>query len=228
MKTAIITGANKGIGFETAKQLLQRNYKVIFTARNKEKGLKAVNKLSTYKENIIFLEMDVADENSIKKAVNEISGLNINLDVIINNAGILINRKNIIDANSDEILQTFITNTLGPILVIQNFLPYLNNNGRIINVSSGLGLFSEMSDYAPVYSISKAALNAVTKQFAFSLADKNISVNSVSPGWVKTDMGGKEAPRTLEEGAETIVWLADEAPDNLTGKMIRDKKIMNW
>ncbi len=199
MKTALITGANKGIGFETARQLLERNFKVILTARNEKRGLQAVDKLNKYGSNIEFLLLDVEDEESIKNAAGDFNKLEIKLDVIINNAGILLDNESINTTNYEIIFKTLKINTIGPILVIQNFLPYLNDYGRIINVSSGLGLFSEMSDFAPVYSISKAALNAVTKQFSFSLAEKNISINSVSPGWVKTDMGGPNAVRPVEK-----------------------------
>ena len=172
--------------------------------------------------------MDVGDEESIKQAAREVRSKKIRLDIIVNNAGVLLDTKSINEVSSQKIITTFRINTLGPILVVQSFLPIMNENGRIINVSSGLGAFSEMSDYAPTYSISKSALNAVTKQFSFSLAEKNISVNSVSPGWVKTDMGGDNAVRTVEKGAETIVWLAEEASQNLTGRFFRDKKEISW
>jgi NAD(P)-dependent dehydrogenase (short-subunit alcohol dehydrogenase family) len=228
MKTALVTGANKGIGLEVVGQLLDRNFNVILTSRNRDKGLRVIENLKNYEEKLLFVQMDVGDEESIKKAVKEVQSKNLKIDVIVNNAGILLDSESINEVSSEKILTTFRINTLGPILVIQNFLPVMNKNGRIINVSSGLGAFSEMSSYAPVYSISKSALNAVTKQFSFSLAENNISVNSVSPGWVKTDMGGRNATRTVEKGAETIVWLADEAPHNLTGKFFRDKKELDW
>lgn len=228
MKTVLITGANKGIGFEVAKQLLERNFKVILTGRNKDKGLLAVKNLKMNEEKVLFVKMDVGDEESIKKAAKEVQTKNLKIDVIVNNAGVLLDTESINEVSSENILTTFRVNTFGPILVIQNLLPLLNKNGRIINVSSGLGAFSEMSSYAPTYSISKTALNAVTKQFSFSLEEKSISVNSVSPGWVKTDMGGSNATRSVEKGAETIVWLAEEAPHNLTGKFFRDKKELDW
>ncbi len=226
MKTALITGANKGIGFQTAKELAELNFNVFLSARNEKKGQEAVKKIN--KSNVTFLQLDVSDEESIEKAARKFGMFNLHLDVIINNAGILLGRKNIIEESKNNILETFVTNTLGPILVIQKFLKYLNDNARIINVSSGLGSLNEMSDYAPAYSVSKAALNAVTKQFSFSLKNKNISVNSVSPGWVKTDMGGPFATRELEEGAETIIWLATEAPQKFTGMFFRDKKEILW
>ena len=228
MKTALVTGANKGIGLEVARQLLSRNFKVILTARNKNKGLLAINSLRVEEKTLDFIQLDVEDEISVKKAAKEAQSKNLKIDVIVNNAGVLLDKESINEVSAEKLLKTFKINSLGPILVIQNFLPLMNKNGRIINVSSGLGAFSEMSSFAPSYSISKSALNAVTKQFSFSLADKNISVNSVSPGWVKTDMGGTNAERTVEKGAETIVWLADEAPQKLTGKFFRDKKEIDW
>ncbi len=228
MKTALVTGANKGIGLEVVKQLLERSFKVILTSRDRDKGLLAIQSLKKYKEKILFVQMDVGNEDSIIKAAKDVQSKNLTIDVIVNNAGVLLDSENINEVSSEKILTTFEINTLGPILLIQNFLPLMNENGRIINVSSGLGAFSEMSSYAPVYSISKSALNAVTKQFSFSLAELNISVNSVSPGWVKTDMGGSNATRTVEKGAETIIWLAEEAPHNLTGRFFRDKKELDW
>ncbi len=228
MKTALVTGANKGIGLEVVKQLLLLNFRVILASRNEERGLEAINKLKKYTDNLFFVQMDVGDEESVKRAASEVRSMNFRLDVIINNAGILLDSKSINEVSPEIILTTLNINTVGPILVIQNFLSLVNEKARIINVSSGLGSFGEMSDYAPIYSISKAALNAVTKQFSFSLAEKNISVNSVSPGWVRTDMGGSNAVRSVEKGAETIVWLSEKAPQILTGKFFRDKKEFNW
>ena len=126
-----------------------------------------------------------------------------------------------------------LTNTIGPMLVTQQFLPLLenstsDNSARIINLSSKLGQLSTMDDTAPAYSISKTALNALTRQQASVLADKNIVVNAVSPGWVRTDMGGKNADLSVEQGADSIVWLASQAPPSLTGQFIRDREQIEW
>ena len=149
MKTALVTGANKGIGLEVVKQLLNRNFNVILTSRNRDKGLRAIEKLKNHEEKLLFVQMDVGNEDSIKKAAKEVQSKNIKIDVIVNNAGVLLDSESINEVSSEKILTTFRVNTLGPILVIQNFLPIMNKNGRIINVSSGLGAFSEMSSYAP-------------------------------------------------------------------------------
>jgi NAD(P)-dependent dehydrogenase (short-subunit alcohol dehydrogenase family) len=153
------------------------------------------------------------------------------LDVLINNAGILDhNERSIFDLTADRLRRMLETNTIGALLVTQAFLPLLrkSESGRIINVSSGAGQLSDMGTWAPAYSISKTALNGVTGQFAAALARSNIAVNSVCPGWVKTDMGGHEATRSVEEGADTIVWLATEAPQSMTGSFVHDRKPIPW
>lgn len=172
--------------------------------------------------------MDVSLEKSIAEAFIEFKKLKIKLDVIINNAGILLDKTDILKLNTDLLEKTIYTNTFGTFWVTKTFLPSLNNGGRIINISSGLGSLNEMSDYAPAYSISKAAMNAITKQFSFALQSKQIAVNSVSPGWVRTDMGGVNASRSVTEGADTAVWLASEANIKLTGKFFRDRKEISW
>ena len=228
MKTVLVTGANKGIGFEICRQLGTLDFHVILSARNCERGTAAANTLRELGYKIDFLQMDVSDEKSIKDAINEFKKLGVKLDVLINNAGILLDKTNILNLETDILEKTIYTNTIGAFWVIKTFLPLLNNDGRIINISSGLGSLNEMSDYAPAYSISKAAMNAITKQFSIALKNKNIAVNSLSPGWVRTDMGGKGASRSVEKGAETAVWLAADAPINLTGKFLRDRKEIEW
>ena len=229
MNTVLITGGNRGIGFEVAKELLQRNFKVYLGSRKLSNGLGAVEKLREFGTEVHPLELDVSNEDNIIKAASEFKKQGSTLDVLINNAAILIDGKDKIDKLKSKIFnETISVNTLGPILVTQRFLPFIKSPGRIINVSSGYGSLEIMTDNPPAYSISKTALNAVTKLFAYKLKDKNISVNSVSPGWVRTDMGGSEAPRSLQEGAETIVWLANEAPINLTGRFLRDKNDLDW
>lgn len=228
MKTALVTGANKGIGFEIVRQLLGLGYNVFLSSRNKEKGILAVEKLSDFNDKIHFLQMDVSSEESIISAAKQLRKNNYELDVLVNNAAILIDKTNITSMGPGVFTETFNTNTLGVILVIQHFLDLLKNGSKIINVSSGWGALNEMLDSSPAYSISKTALNAVTKQFAATLSERNISVNSVCPGWVKTDMGGMDANRSVEKGAETIIWLCESDQESITGKFLRDKKEISW
>ena len=228
MKTVLVTGANRGIGFEICRQLGELGFHIFLSARNNEKGNEAVEKLKASGLTIHFLHMDVADEQSIENASSNFGKLSLNLDVLINNAGMLKDSNDITKMPTKELQETLNTNSVGAFIVIREFLPYLKSGSRIINVSSSAGSLTSMSTYAPAYSISKAALNAITKQYAAALEKKNIAVNSVCPGWVRTDMGGMNASRSVKKGAETIVWLATDAPINKTGLFWRDKKIIDW
>ena len=228
MKTALVTGANKGIGFEISKLLAEKGFMVFLSARDNEKGNKAADELKKKGLNVEFLQMDVADKDSINKAAEQFKQKSGNLDVLINNAAILIDDVDITKLDLDTLQQTLTTNTIGPFLVIKSFLPFMKGGARIINISSDSGSLARMRNKAPAYSISKTALNAVTRQFAASLKRRGIAINSVHPGWVRTDMGGLIAPRSLKKGAETPIWLATEAPIELTGKYLYDKEEMEW
>ena len=177
-----------------------------------------------------FISLDVSDPESIRNAVHLVSAAADHLDVLVNNAGVILEGDNsIAQLDPETVIKTFQTNTLGPLLVTQAFLPLLakSKSPRVINVSSGGGQLADgMDTWAPAYCLSKTALNAVTCLFAAALP--NFSINSVCPGWVRTDMGGANATRSLEEGADTIVWLATEAPTNLTAKFLRDRKVIAW
>ena len=205
-KTAFITGANKGIGQEVARQLAQRGFAVFIGARDMDKGRVAAEELCQQGYEATFIHIDVTSPLSIKNACGTFSQKADHLDVLINNAAILEDHgETIIKLNAEMLDRTLKANVVGPILVTQDFLPFLQKSpqgGRIINVSSGVGSLSRMGTYAPAYSISKTALNAVTKQFAGALQPNNIAVNCVDPGWVRTDMGGSGASRPVEKGAE--------------------------
>jgi NAD(P)-dependent dehydrogenase (short-subunit alcohol dehydrogenase family) len=225
---ALVTGANKGIGLEVVRQLATRGWRVFLTGRSLASVRKAASPLGP---SVIPVPLDVTSRVSIEAALSVVSQSVTHLDVLINNAGILDHDEgSIFDLHAQRLRRMFETNTIGPLLVTQTFLPWLrkSESGRIINVSSGSGQLSDMGTWAPAYSISKTALNGVTGQFAAALSDSNIAVNSVCPGWVKTDMGGRDAPRSVEQGADTIVWLATEAPQTLTGRFIRDRKPILW
>jgi NAD(P)-dependent dehydrogenase (short-subunit alcohol dehydrogenase family) len=228
-KTALVTGANKGIGFEVARDLARLGLRVFLGARNAKTGRTAAEKLRN-EGDVIFLEIDVSAETSIRTAAEEFSRQSDQLDVLVNNAGILLDDGQDALAVTREVFEnTLRTNTLGPWLVAQAFVPVLKRSraARIVNVSSGSGQLEGGADgWAPCYSVSKTALNGVTVQLAAALP--KFAVNSVCPGWVRTDMGGKDAARSVAEGAATIVWLATEAPHDLTGKFVKDRKVIPW
>jgi NAD(P)-dependent dehydrogenase (short-subunit alcohol dehydrogenase family) len=212
-KTALVTGANRGIGFAVARQLAAKGWRVIRAARRPP--------------NDQFIQLDITDPHSIDAAAKHVDAL----DVLVNNAGVLEeNNASVLDVSAELVLRAFTTNALGALRVAQAFVPLLlkSARGRIINVSSGAGQLADPMAWAPAYSISKTALNAVTVQLAAALRDKGVAVNSVCPGWVRTEMGGPNAPRSVEQGADTIVWLATEAPQSLTGKFLRDRKEIPW
>lgn len=228
-KIAVVTGANKGIGFEVARELARMSWRVFLGARNEKAGRAAVEKL-TGAGDVIFLEIDVSNEKSIQAAADELGRQSERLDVLVNNAGILLDDEKDALAITPEIFeQTMRTNTLGPWLVAQAFVPLLKKSRapRIVNVSSSSGQLEDGADgWAPGYSVSKTALNGVTAQLAAALP--KFAVNSVCPGWVRTEMGGEDATRSVAEGAASIVWLATEAPQNLTGKFVKDRKVIPW
>jgi NAD(P)-dependent dehydrogenase (short-subunit alcohol dehydrogenase family) len=228
-KTALVTGANKGIGFEVARQIARQGFRVFLGARHAKTGRAAAEKLSADGE-VTFLEIDVSDEKSIRAAAEEVSRQSDCLDVLVNNAGILLDEDKSALTITHEIFETTLrTNTLGPWLVAQAFAPLLEKSAapRIVNVSSSGGQLQDGADgWAPAYCVSKTALNGVTVQLAAALP--KFAVNSVCPGWVRTDMGGKNATRSIGEGAASIVWLAIEAPQDLTGKFVKDRKVIPW
>ena len=230
-RVSLVTGANRGIGLETARQLARRGFHVVISARDEASGGHSVREILAAGGKATFLALDVSDSNSIRDAAGKFASISDHLDVLINNAGIYPDEGATIETlPRDLVTRTFQTNTFGPLEVTQAFLPYLRRAGtsRVVNVSSGFGQLKGMSADAPGYSLSKLALNGLTIMFAASLRIDGIAVNSMCPGWVRTDMGGAGAPRSVEEGADTAVWLADEAPGELTGKIFRDRREITW
>jgi NAD(P)-dependent dehydrogenase (short-subunit alcohol dehydrogenase family) len=239
-RIALVTGANKGIGFEVARQLARKGFDVFLGARNPEAGEASVQKLkreaekedpeNTGRGEITFLKIDVSKPDSIRRAAEEFSRKSGRLDTLVNNAGILLDDGKDILTITPEIFETTLrTNTLGALLVSQAFVPFLkkSNAPRIVNVSSGGGQLTDGAEgWAPAYCISKTALNGVTVQLAAALP--KFAVNSVCPGWVRTDMGGSNATRSVAEGASGVAWLASEAPQSVTAKFLRDRRVIPW
>jgi NAD(P)-dependent dehydrogenase (short-subunit alcohol dehydrogenase family) len=230
-RTALVTGANKGIGFEVARQLAERGFHIFLTARDSSRGKVAAAKLAKSGANVTFLKLDVSEPRSVKSMTTALTKKIDRLDVLVNNAAILENSDvSVLDVAAGEVERTWRTNTLGPLLVAQALAPLLRRSKRgvVINISSGWGSLHDMTDEASAYGISKAALNAVTRQLAAAFRSDRVAVNSVCPGWVRTDMGGASASRSVAEGADTVVWLATEAPRKITGKFLRDRKPIPW
>jgi NAD(P)-dependent dehydrogenase (short-subunit alcohol dehydrogenase family) len=226
----VVTGANRGIGFEISRQLASRGAQVILTARKPEAGKAAVKKLTAQNLTVQFRPLDVTSTKSIIALREFLKRTYGRIDVLINNAGIIAKGDALgLKVDMETVRVTLETNALGPLHLSQALVPLLQRGkrGRIVNISSGMGAFSEMDgDYA-AYRISKTALNAITAILAAGLRRK-IAVNAVCPGWVRTAMGGRSAERNVAEGADTPVWLALDAPQSLTGKFVRDRKVIPW
>ena len=230
-RIVLITGANRGIGLETARQLAGKGCHVVVAARDERSGRRAAEAISAEKGKASFLHLDVSNSASIDAAAGNYAKLADHLDVLVNNAGIYPDEGlTILTLPRDHLDQTLQTNTFGPLEVTQAFLPYLREAkaARIINVSSGYGQLDGLSPDEPSYCLSKLALNGLTIMLADALKADKIAVNSVCPGWVRTEMGGANADRSVEAGADTIVWLADEAPHSLSGKFFRDRQEIPW
>jgi NAD(P)-dependent dehydrogenase (short-subunit alcohol dehydrogenase family) len=230
-RIALITGATRGIGFEIARQLSKRGLPVVIGARTPADGERAAAMIRGHGGRATVLPIDVSDSASIQAAAQAFSRVAEHLDVLVNNAGIYPDRDvSILTVSRDHLTTTFQTNTFGPVIVTQAFLPFLRKapQARIINVSSGYGALEELSPDVPSYCLSKLALNGVTLMLAKALQSDRIAVNSMCPGWVRTEMGGPTAPRSVEEGADTAVWLATEAPLEFTGKFFRDREVIPW
>jgi NAD(P)-dependent dehydrogenase (short-subunit alcohol dehydrogenase family) len=227
---ALVTGANRGIGFEVCRQLGTRGFRVLLTARDPAKGEAAADRLRGDGLDVRFLQLDVSDESSIQAAARALERLAGPLDVLVNNAGILYDTwQRVLQADFAVVRQAFETNTLGAWRVSQVCLPWLrqSRHGRIVNVSSRAGAFSSLNGGTPAYAISKVALNALTCMLAAELRPAGILVNAVCPGWVETDMGGAGG-RPVSEGAAGIVWAATLPDDGPSGGFFRDGKPIEW
>lgn len=226
---ALITGANKGIGFEIARQLGKKGFHIIVSGRKEDKINMAAANLEKQGISAEPLLMDISDRESIEIAREKIAVNEVKLSVLVNNAAVLLTEDTNIFQDISILEKTLQTNVYGAIQVTQIFLPLLEKGARIVNISSGGGsLTDNTGGWSPAYCVSKTLLNSVTKQMAYFLSEKSIAVNAVCPGWVQTDMGGRNAPRTVEKGAETPVWLCTEAPAHYTGLFFRDKQIIPW
>jgi NAD(P)-dependent dehydrogenase (short-subunit alcohol dehydrogenase family) len=229
-RLAIVTGANRGIGLEVCRQLAVQGLRVILTARDLSKAEAAARSIRSHGD-IAPARLDVTDAASIRALAADLAAGDEHVDVLVNNAAVLLDEnEDVLELATDALRQTFETNVFAPIAVSQAFVPGMVDRGygRIVNVSSQAGQLASMGTYAPAYSMSKAALNAFTRQLAAATKGTGVLVNSACPGWVRTGMGGPSAPRSVEQGADTIVWLATLGSKGPTGGFFSDRKPIGW
>jgi NAD(P)-dependent dehydrogenase (short-subunit alcohol dehydrogenase family) len=228
-RVALVSGGNRGLGLEVARRLDEDEYTVVVGSRDLAKGREAAEELG---ELAYAGRLDVADPESIERCLTEIEERYGRLDVLVNNAGIEGGgwRTNAADVDLDEVRHTLETNLFGAWRLTQAALPLMRRNryGRIVNLSSGMGQLSDMGGHAPAYRLSKTGLNALTRMLTAELEGENILVNSCCPGWVRTDMGGPNATRSVEEGGDTPYWLATLPDEGPRGGFFRNRKPIPW
>ena len=238
-RVALVTGANRGIGLEIARQLADLGLRVIIGVRDLARGEAAAEALQNNRREIHSQMLDVTQAHTIQSAIGQIVDQFGRLDILVNNAGIMIDAETtILELDLTLFQNTLETNALGPLLLSQVCIPHMraNDYGRIVNISSTLGSLTDIaspdSAYAvvlsPAYRLSKALLNGLTALLAKDLRDTNILVNSACPGWVRTRLGGDQAPLMPAQGAETPVWLATLPDDGPRGGFFREKRPIPW
>jgi NAD(P)-dependent dehydrogenase (short-subunit alcohol dehydrogenase family) len=236
VRTAIITGANRGVGREIAKQLALLGYRVILTSRGELKGRQTIDELkqeigTQMPGELVYHQLDVTYCESIQRLHDFVVSEYEAADVLVNNAAVLLDQYGrILKTPMDIFRTTMETNVYGPLMLCQMFIPIMleRNYGRVVNVSSGAGQVENMVNDMTAYRLSKIALNGLTLMLANSVIGTNVLVNAGCPGWVRTDMGSPDAPRSAEEGAEGIVWLATLPDGGPHGGFFRDKQPIPW
>ena len=236
VRVGLVTGGNRGLGLETARQLARHGLQVVLAARDLDKAEHAAGMLRAEQLDVLAHELDVASAQSVA-GLSELG----TVDVLVNNAGVMVESdenplapgalsRSALDVLPDLLREAFETNTLGAYQVIQAVAPGMRRRGygRIVNVSSGLGQLSDMGGGYPGYRVSKAGLNALTRIFASELRGSGVLVNAVCPGWAKTDMGGPHAQLEPEEAVATILWAATLPNDGPSGGFFRAKQPIPW
>lgn len=231
-RLAVVTGGNKGIGFEICRELSRKGLRVVLTSRDEAKGRVAIDTLTKEGLDVLYHRLDVTDRESVAALASYLKSEHGRVDVLVNNAGILIDKytTSVLKEEEETFRVTMETNFYGALRMCQALVPLMRKGhyGRIVNISSGLGQLAEMGDGVSAYRVSKTALNALTRMVSTATKDDGILVNSMCPGWVRTDMGGPDASRSIEQGAETAVWLAMLPHDGPTGGFFRDKQPIPW
>jgi NAD(P)-dependent dehydrogenase (short-subunit alcohol dehydrogenase family) len=230
-RVAVVTGGNRGIGREICRQLAELNIEVVLTARDIEAGNAAAGQFSEGGLPVQFHPLDVSQPTSVKQLADFVADTLGRLDILVNNAGIYIDRGiSPLEIEPSLVQKTLDTNLFGPLYLCQSIIPIMKKKryGRIVNISSQMGSLTDMGRGGLAYRVSKTALNALSRVLANELSGTNILVNTVDPGWVRTDMGGSSAPRSVSEGADTATWLATLPDDGPTGGFFRDRQQRTW
>ena len=230
-KVAIVTGANRGIGFETCRQLSKLGIITILTSRNETKGEQAVDALSEGGGELLYHQLDVAKTDSIARLKKYVIDNFQRCDILVNNAGVFLDRGvSILDLQEQTLQETLQVNFMGSLKMCQEFLPLMqeSGSGRIVNVSSTMGSISNMGAGSAAYKLSKLMMNGMTRIMAAENDQADIKINTMAPGWVRSDMGGPSAPRTLSQGADTIIWLSTLPEDGPSGGFFEERAPGAW
>ena len=227
-RVALVSGGNRGIGLEIIRQLTERGIMAILGSRDEEQGLAAAEGLPV---DVVVRQLDVTDEKSVDRLAASVEEEFGRLDILVNNAGISNDSgQRGMNADLDRVREALEANLFGAWRLCEAFIPLMRRHGygRIVNISSGLGALNDMGGGSPAYRVSKASLNVLTRILASELRGSGILVNSVCPGWVRTDMGGSGASRSVQEGADTPVWAATLPDNGPTGGFFRDRRPIPW
>jgi NAD(P)-dependent dehydrogenase (short-subunit alcohol dehydrogenase family) len=227
-RVALVSGGNRGIGLEVCRRLAEEGLTVILGSRDEERGREAAEGLSG---EVVVRQLDVADAGSVQRLAASLETDFGRLDVLVNNAAISNDDgQSGAEADLERVREALEANLFGAWRLCEAAIPYMRREryGRIVNVSTGLAALEDMGGGSPGYRISKTSLNALTRILASELRGSGILVNAVNPGWVQTDMGGQNANRTVEEGADGVVWAATLPNNGPTGGFFRDRRHVAW
>jgi len=227
-RTALVTGGNRGIGLEACRELAQAGLRVVMTARDPPKGAGAAERLQSEGLDVIFEQMDVASAQDVRECAARLEASDIEVDALVNNAAVY-PTDSFFRATEASMLETIEINLLGPFRTCQAFVPGMvrRGYGRVVNLSSDIGSINKGVPGPAAYAITKAGLHALTRRLAREVRG-DVKVNAMSPGWVRTDMGGAGAPRSVEQACDTLVWLATLPADGPTDGFFRDRRPIPW
>jgi NAD(P)-dependent dehydrogenase (short-subunit alcohol dehydrogenase family) len=229
-RVALVTGGNRGIGLAACRRLAESGFRVLLTGRDREAVPHTAERLRAEGLDVTPEALDVSDPDSVDRCADRLRRQDVGVDVLVNNAAVLVDEwGGVLELTDDVLVATLQTNLLGALRTCRAFVPGMveRRYGRVVNVSSGAGSLSRMGGYAPAYSMSKAALNALTRQVAAHVRG-DVKVNALDPGWVRTDMGGRGGSRSVDQAADDVLWLATLPSDGPTGGFFYLRQPADW